>query len=320
MQCDFKYADLLDDDVFKLVFGQESSKDVMVEFLNQVITDRNIVDLDFMDKEMRPSERGKKKSIYDMFCWTDDGSRIVVEVQRRKQPFYVERSIYYSTFQVRNQVDAGREEYSFYPVYVISILDFNIEENAGNPEVKTVYRLYEENNHNLLTDRLTFIYLELCKFTKTAEELDGNVLDGMYFCLKNMSRLDKCPEKLNHGVFLKMFQISELWNMDEDIRSKVIEKMNTERDLRNQMAYAKRQAIAEGKAEGREIGLAIGKEEGLAEGRAEGLVEGRAEGLVEGRAEIIRQLLKSGMAIEVISEALNLSEEEIRKITDISPE
>ena len=63
MQCDFKYADLLDDDVFKLVFGQESSKDVMVEFLNQVITDRNIVDLDFMDKEMRPSERGKKKYI-----------------------------------------------------------------------------------------------------------------------------------------------------------------------------------------------------------------------------------------------------------------
>ncbi len=300
MQYDFKYADLLDDDVFKLVFGQESSKDVMVEFLNQVITDRNIVDLDFMDKEMRPSERGKKKSVYDMFCKTDDGSRIVVEVQRRKQPFYVERSIYYSTFQVRNQVDAGREEYSFYPVYVISILDFNIEENAGNPEVKTVYRLYEEKTHNLLTDRLTFIYIELAKFTKTAEELDGNVMDGMYFCLKNMSRLENCPEKLNHGVFRKMFHISELLNMDEETRSKVIDKMTTERDLRNQMAYAKREAIAEGRAEGR--------------------AEGLAAGLAEGRADTIRQLLKSGMAIEVISDALNLSEEEIRKVTDISPE
>ena len=98
MQYDFKYADLLDDEVFKLVFGQESSKDVMVEFLNQVITDRHIVDLDFMDKEMHPSERGKKKSVYDMFCKTDDGSRIVVEVQRRKQPFYPERALYYSTF------------------------------------------------------------------------------------------------------------------------------------------------------------------------------------------------------------------------------
>ena len=241
MQYDFKYADLLDDDVFKLVFGQESSKEVMIEFLNQVISDRNIIDLDFMDKEMRTVERGRKNSVYDMFCKTDDGSRIIVEVQRRKQPFYIERSIYYSTFQVRNQVDAGKEEYSFCPVYVISILDFNIEENAGNPDVKTVYRLYEEKNHNLLTDRLTFIFLELGKFKKSVEELDGNVLDGMCFCLKNMSRLDNCPEKLNHGVFQKMFEMSELLNMDEEIRSKVIDKMTTERDLRNQMAYARKE-------------------------------------------------------------------------------
>ena len=47
MQSEFKYADLLDDDVFKLVFGRESSKDVMIEFLNQVIPDRRIVDLEF---------------------------------------------------------------------------------------------------------------------------------------------------------------------------------------------------------------------------------------------------------------------------------
>ena len=52
MSYDFKYADLLDDDVFKLVFGRESTKDVMIEFLNQVIPDRKIVDLEFIDKEM----------------------------------------------------------------------------------------------------------------------------------------------------------------------------------------------------------------------------------------------------------------------------
>ncbi len=57
MSHDFKYADLLDDDVFKLVFGRESTKDVMIEFLNQVITDRTIEDLDFIDKEMHPVDR-----------------------------------------------------------------------------------------------------------------------------------------------------------------------------------------------------------------------------------------------------------------------
>ena len=43
MQYEFKYADLFDDDVFKLGFGQESSKDVMIEFLNQVIQDGPIM-------------------------------------------------------------------------------------------------------------------------------------------------------------------------------------------------------------------------------------------------------------------------------------
>lgn len=67
MRYDSKYADLLNDEVFKLVFGQESSKDVMIEFLNQVIPDRHIVDLDFMDKEMRSLEPGRKNSVYDTF-------------------------------------------------------------------------------------------------------------------------------------------------------------------------------------------------------------------------------------------------------------
>lgn len=94
MSYDFKYADLLDDDVFKLVFGREATKDVMIEFLNQVIPDRKIIDLEFIDKEMHPVERDAKGVVYDMFCKTDSGARIIVEVQRRKQPFYPERALY----------------------------------------------------------------------------------------------------------------------------------------------------------------------------------------------------------------------------------
>ena len=48
MSYKFKYADLLNDEVFKLVFGRESTKDVMIEFLNQVILDRKILDLEFV--------------------------------------------------------------------------------------------------------------------------------------------------------------------------------------------------------------------------------------------------------------------------------
>ena len=310
MQIGYKYADLLDDDVFKLVFGQESSKDVMIEFLNQVITDRNIVDLEFRDKEMHPLARQGKSSIYDMFCQTDDGSRIIVEVQRRKQPFYSERAIYYSTFQIQRQVDAGADYYGFLPVYVINILEFELDETVDNPEVKTTYRLYEESSHSLLTDKLTFVFIELGKFRKSKEELDGNILEGMYFCLKNMAALKERPEALEHNVFKKIFEMSELLNMDEVTRSKVIDKMTTERDLINQMAYARQIAIEKGLAEGRAKGLA----EGRVEGRAEGRVEGRVEGEMKAKQEHAAKLKQLGVSVDIICEATGLSMEAIESL------
>lgn len=295
---EFRYADLLDDDVFKLVFGRESSKEVMIEFLNLVIDDRIIIDLDFMDKEMKTVDRDKKNSTYDMFCRTDDGSRIIVEVQRRKQPFYPERALYYSTFQIQNQVDAGASNYDFLPVYVINILNFNLDVNKGNPEVKTIYRLYERNAHTSLTDRLTFIFIELRKFDKTISELTGNILEGIYFCLKHISSLTERPESLRHDIFRKIFEVSELMNMDSAIRQKVIEKMTTERDLKNQMDWALKEAI----------------EEGLAEGIAKGRAEGRAEGINETRLEIAKRMLNKGMQEEEVADLTALTLEELRSL------
>ena len=252
MHFNFRYADLLDDFVFKLVFGQESTKDVMIEFLNQVIRDRCIVDVEFLDKEIHPYDPERKSSVYDLFCMTDDGSRIVVELQRRKQDRYAERMLYYSMHQILRQVDAGSGSYDFCPVYVVSILEFTLDQNDGYDEVRTVYRLREECSFRELTDRLTFIFLELPKFNKAVEELDGNLLEGMYFCFKNMPNLTERPTVLAHNVFKKIFDVSELLQMDEETRINILSNMTTERDLRNQMEYARRTAIAEGRAEGLE--------------------------------------------------------------------
>ena len=294
----FKYADLLNDEVFKLVFGRESTKDVMIEFLNQVIPDRKITNLDFMDKEMHPVERDLKGAVYDMFCRTDDGSRIIVEVQRRKQPFYPERALYYSTFQIQRQVEAGAETYDFLPVYVVNILDLCMTGCSTDGRVKTVYRLYEEDSHCLLTDRVTFIFIELAKFNKAIDELDGNVLEGVYFCFKNMATLEDRPKVLNHQIFTKIFEVSELYNMDEYTRDKVLRNMTTERDLRNQMAYARKEAI----------------EEGLAEGRAIGIAEGRAEGRAEANLENALKLRDLGVDMGTISKATGLSVQEIEQL------
>jgi predicted transposase/invertase (TIGR01784 family) len=106
-----------------------------------------------------------------------------------------------------------------------------------------------------------------------------------------MPGLNACPEVLTHQVFQKMFAVSELLNMDEETRSKVIEKMTTERDLRNQMAYARKEAIAEGHAEGR--------------------AEGRAEGQKEKSIEIARKLLAAGYPKDEVLELTGVKAEDL---------
>ena len=128
----------------------------------------------------------------------------------------------------------------------------------------------------------------------------------MYFCLKNMAALKERPEALEHNVFKKIFEMSELLNMDEETRSKVIDKMTTERDLRNQMAYARQMAIEEGLTEG----LA----KGLAEGRAKGLAEGRAEGEMKAKQEHAAKLKQLGVAVNIICEATGLPMEAIESL------
>ena len=112
----------------------------------------------------------------------------------------------------------------------------------------------------------------------------------MYFCFKNMTELESRPEVLDHQIFTKIFDVTELYNMDQDTRDKVLENMTTERDLRNQMTYA--------------------REEGLAEGR----VEGHVEGHVEERAKNAKNLRDLGVDPEIIAKATGLTVEEIHNL------
>lgn len=116
--------------------------------------------------------------------------------------------------------------------------------------------------------------------------LEGSPLEGMYFCFKNMTELESRPEVLDHQIFTKIFDVTELYNMDQDTRDKVLENMTTERDLRNQMTYA----------------------------REEGRVEGREEGHVEERAKNAKNLRDLGVDPEIIAKATGLTVEEIQNL------
>ena len=69
---------------FKRIFGQEFSKPLLLDFLNNLLKgERVITDLKFLDKEQPAEFRDDRSLIYDIFCETDNGDRIIVEMQNR---------------------------------------------------------------------------------------------------------------------------------------------------------------------------------------------------------------------------------------------
>ena len=86
--------------------------------------------------------------------------------------------------------------------------------------------------------------------------------------------------------------------------------MTTERDIRNQIVYARDMGILEGEARGKAEGEARGKAEGEARGKAEGEAKGRAEG----KAETALAMLANGLDIALVSKCTGLSERQIREL------
>ena len=60
---------------FKKIFGQEVSKDLLIDFLNDLLVgERSIKDITFLDKELLPEYMGDRGVIYDIYCTTEQGA------------------------------------------------------------------------------------------------------------------------------------------------------------------------------------------------------------------------------------------------------
>ena len=292
------YVDLLTDIGFKHVFGNPANKKLLIDFLNAVIEDRHIIDLTYGNNERIPLMKDSKHSRLDLYCITNDGTRIIVELQRYPQKDYIYRSLYYSSLLINEQVTIGSETYFFFPVYNVNILDFVLPEFKESPQVKTSVTLMETSRKVKFGRLLTLIYIELPKFNKKLEELDkGNFLENIYFCLRNLYELKNCPESLESVKHL--FEAARIAAMDSQAKIKYIHMIDRERDLRNQFQFATNKD--------REEYIAVG----IDTGRAEGRIIDTERDINKGRLLIAKQLKDSGVSYDIIARSTGLSLEEI---------
>ena len=246
-----RYINLLTDFGFKRVFGSEPNKQLLIDFLNTLLPERHrIKSLSYKSTENLGSTQIDRKAIFDIYCQGENGDRFIVEIQKAKQNFFKDRSVFYASFPIQEQSLRGEWNFRLAPVYSIGILDFIFDDHKNeNTLIHTVE--LKDQHCNIFYDKLKFIYVELPKFTKTLDQLETHQ-DKWLYLLRHLPDLDEQPQPFQDAVFLQLFEIAEIANFSPDEQDVYQNSLKYYRDLNNVIDTSRQEGLEEGIEQGRQ--------------------------------------------------------------------
>ena len=240
-----KYINPLTDFGFKKLFGTEANKELLIDFLNQILPERHkIKDLNYSRNEQMGQTDIDRKAIFDLYCIGESGERFIVEVQKAKQNYFKDRSIYYSSFPIQEQAKKGDWDYRLQPVYTVGILDFIFDDHKDNKQLTHFIEL-KNQRCEVFYDKLKFIYIELPKFKKSQEELETQ-FDKWLYVFRHLSELQDRPRQLQDRVFQKLFEAAEIAKFTAKEREAYEESLKYYRDIKNVVDTSREEGVEEG--------------------------------------------------------------------------
>ena len=279
-QVEERYISLLTDFGFKRIFGTAINKDLLICFLNSLFDGKQVVkDVSYLNPEHVGDVYTDRKAIFDVYCEGENGEKFIVEMQNAYQTYFKDRSLFYSTFPIREQA---------------ALLNFDMNEEAFEKEkIRHSVQLCDTATHKVFYDKLELIYVEIAKFNKSLEELE-TLYDKWLYALKNLYKLTQRPKELCDKVFDRLFEEAEIAKFTpQEMREYEASKM-AYRDIKNCIDTA--------------------KQEGLAEGMEKGMKKGMEKGMNQKALDIARNMLADSVDINLIMKYSGLTQEQIEKL------
>ncbi len=286
-----KYINPFTDFGFKKIFGEEASKPLLIDFLNALLPQENkIAVLSFKNTEQLGHTESDRKAIYDIYCENENGEKFIVELQKAKQNYFKERTIYYATFPIREQAEKGDWNYSLKAVYCVGILDFTFDDYETEPEkTEVIHTIKLKNQHGkTFYEKLTYIYLEMPNFKLSETELKTR-LDKWLFFIKNLEDFQTIPAIFKDDIFAQAFEKAELAKFGQAELETYELNLKNYRDYKNTIDTA--------------------FDEGVIEGEQKGKIEKTIEG-------IIKALKRGKLTIEEIAEDFEVTIEFVLEIKE----
>ena len=275
---------MLTDFGFKRIFGTDPNKELLVNFLNSLFDGEEVIkDVKYLNSENVGDVYTERKAIFDVYCENEKGEKFIVEMQNAYQTYFKDRSLFYSTFPIREQAPKGSDwNFCLKKVYVVALLNYRMSDEAfdSSDTIHTI-ALMDTKTNKVFNAKLMFKYVEVGRFDKTDDELIS-LSDKWMFVLKNLSRLDNRPSSLREKIFTKLFDAAAIARFTPMELREYEDSLKAYRDIKNSLDTA--------------------KEEGRAEGRAEGI------------AMVVKNMHAKGMDIDVIASITGLNKDEVESL------
>jgi len=214
-----------------------------MDFLNQLFKgEKEITELTYGPTEHDGDQKDLKKVIFDILCTGKNGEQFIIEMQRGKQHNFKDRTVFYTSRLINEQLPKGKSNWNVQlkEVYLIAILEFNLEDHLPASYLHSA-AITNTDTGKVFYNKLGYKFLELPNFLKTETELETE-LDRWFYLLKNMSNLEEIPAVLNYGVFQKVFNIAAISNLTRKEKQMYDFGIKPEWDYENVMAFAKEKA------------------------------------------------------------------------------
>lgn len=287
-----RYISLLTDFGFKRIFGTKPNKDLLINFLNSLFDGEQVIkDVRYLNSEHVGDVFAERKAIFDVYCENEKGEKFIVEMQNAFQKYFKDRSLFYSTFPIREQAPKGQDwNFKLAHVYTVALLIFDFKEEAfDQKEINHDVGLLDKKTFKVFNDKLSFKYIEIAKFNKSETELE-TLYDKWLYVLKNLPKLDKRPKALKERIFTKLFEEAEIAKFSQQELREYEDSLKAYRDIKNSIDTAKE------------------------EGREEGRKEGRVEGIAKEKLATAKRLLGMGLTQEQVAKGTDLSIEDIERL------
>ena len=139
-------------------------------------------------------------------------------------------------------------------------MNFRLDDSPGKLHTDIV--LSDRDTHEVFSDKLRFIFIELPAFTKEEEECITDFERWIYI-LKHMDTLDRMPFKARKAVFERLEKLASKANMTQEERAQYEEEWKVYNDYFNTLDFAEKKGMQKGMQKEKEVTARIMKSKGL---------------------------------------------------------